>query len=76
LLPIVSIVFGSDSWRLNAGAHGKRQILSDAHLSLSGNDDAGNDTESNLRNYEPGPINLLVKHWVHGFKHAVQQTRP
>jgi hypothetical protein len=73
LLPIISIALGYDSWCLNAGADGERQILPDAHLSLSGNDDAGNDTESNLRNYEPRPINQPVERGVDGYKHAVEQ---
>jgi hypothetical protein len=73
-LSIVSMVFPYDSWSFNPGADGERQILTDAHLRLFGNDEAGNDAESNLRNYEPRPINQPIERRVHGFKHAVQQS--
>jgi hypothetical protein len=73
-LPTVSIILvsGYDSLCLNPGADGERQVLPDAHLRLPGNYETGNDTESNLRNHEPRPINQLLERRVHGFKHAAE----
>ena len=43
---------------------------------LTGDDDAGNDAESQLREDKPEPVNALVEHRIDDVKNAVKQTRP
>jgi hypothetical protein len=43
---------------------------------LAGNNDAGNNPESPLREDKPEPVNMLVEHRINDSENTVKQTRP
>ncbi len=41
---------------------------------LTGNDDTGNDAESQLREHKPEPVNALVEYGIDDSQSAIKQT--
>ena len=75
MLIVPVVVFVHCSWRFNSGANGEGEILPSTDALLSGNYNAGNDAEPDLRNDEPKPVDPLVEHGINGFENAMQQAR-
>ena len=62
LAPILYVLVIYRSGRLHAGAKSKGEVLPSVYPLLTGNDDAGNNAESQLREDKPEPVNALVEH--------------